>query len=35
MFVRGTGINESVGEVASAAARDADFFSHFGAVINE
>jgi hypothetical protein len=35
MFVGRTGIDESVGEVATTTARDTDFFSHFGAVINQ
>ncbi len=35
MFVGRTGIDQSVGEVAPAAAGDSDFFSHFGAVIDQ
>ena len=35
MFVGRTGIDQSVGEVSTASARDPDFFSHFGAVIDQ
>jgi hypothetical protein len=35
MFVGRTGIDQSVGEVAPAAARNPDFFSHFGAVVDQ
>ena len=35
MFVRRTDIDVAVGEVAPAATRDANFFSHFGAVVDQ
>jgi hypothetical protein len=33
MFVRRTDIDVAVGEVAPAATRDSNFFSHFGAMV--